>query len=151
MPPPFPSLISCSFRSFSSRSFCCSNKSCCLRLVWTTKSGFTPFGFKKRSGCNLFSSSRCRRLSSFSSSVIFGRHLFARGITFPSSSYSGSGSFHRPCFFSMYSLIGPFFGGRPRPAIFTKTDEETPTPLANASVSPLSLSLSFRAVKRTRF
>jgi hypothetical protein len=47
----------------------------------------------------------------------------------------------------MYSLIGPFFGGRPRPAIFTKTDEETPTPLANASVSPLSLSLFPRCQK----
>jgi len=48
----------------------------------------------------------------------------------------------------MYSLIGPFFGGRPRPAIFTKTDEETPTPLANASVSPLSLSLSLSALSK---
>ena len=85
----------------------------------TIKSGFTSFG-RNRSGWSRLSSSRRLRRSSFSSSVSFGRPFpfhFGFKIGFPSSSRlggSGSGSTHKPCFFSMYSDIGPFFGGRPR-------------------------------------
>ena len=92
----------------------------------TIKSGFTSFG-RNRSGWSRLSSSRRLRRSSFSSSVSFGRPFpfhFGFKIGFPSSSRlggSGSGSTHKPCFFSMYSDIGPFFGGRPRLGIVSRS------------------------------
>ena len=92
----------------------------------TIKSGFTSFG-RNRSGWSRLSSSRRLRRSSFSSSVSFGRPFpfhFGFKIGFPNSSRlggSGSGSTHKPCFFSMYSDIGPFFGGRPRLGIVSRS------------------------------